>query len=270
MARRGRPRHPDLLTPREWEVLALLQEELSNEEIAQRLAITERTVKFHVSEILGKLGLQSRHEAAAWQPGDRPWWASALAPLTFLWRTVSFRGAVNAISVAGVGVVVATAVGGAVLLGVLVASNGAAREATLVEMEGRAMEPTIPQGALLLLEGEESEGPALARGDIVVFVSPGPGDRLFVKRIVGEPGETVEVRDGVVLIDGVPLDEPYVAEPTAYRYGPEQVPPAHYFVLGDNRNNSSDSHSWGMLPFTNVVGRVLQVREPAAPPTSLP
>ncbi|MGB2694396.1 MAG: LuxR C-terminal-related transcriptional regulator [Dehalococcoidia bacterium] len=87
MAKRGRPRHPDILTPREWEVLALLREELSNEQIAQRLDITERTAKYHVSEILSKLGVPTREDAARWQPeAHRPWWAAAFAPLGLLWR----------------------------------------------------------------------------------------------------------------------------------------------------------------------------------------
>ncbi len=86
MARRGRPPHPDVLTPREREVLALLREGLSNEAIAQRLGVTLAGAKYHVSEILGKLGVSTREEAARWREGERPWWASALAPLSFLWR----------------------------------------------------------------------------------------------------------------------------------------------------------------------------------------
>lgn len=85
MARRGRPRHPDILTPREWEVLALLREELSNEEIAERLNITERTARYHVSEILGKLGVSTRHEAAEWRPEEpRAWWGGAPSALPLL------------------------------------------------------------------------------------------------------------------------------------------------------------------------------------------
>lgn len=68
MARRGRPRHPDILTPREWEVLALLRERLTNEQIAERLSVTVHAVRYHVSEILSKLGVTTREEAAAWQP----------------------------------------------------------------------------------------------------------------------------------------------------------------------------------------------------------
>jgi DNA-binding CsgD family transcriptional regulator len=68
MRRRGRPPHPDVLTPREWEVLSLLRERLTNEQIAERLGITVRAARFHVSEILSKLNVSSRGEAAAWQP----------------------------------------------------------------------------------------------------------------------------------------------------------------------------------------------------------
>jgi DNA-binding CsgD family transcriptional regulator len=75
MGRRGRRPHPDILTPREWEVLALLRERLTNEQIAERLGITLDGAKYHVSEILSKLGLGSRHEAASWQPEvAKPWW----------------------------------------------------------------------------------------------------------------------------------------------------------------------------------------------------
>ena len=79
MRRRGRPKHPDILTPREWEVLALLRDRLANPEIAERLGITRDAVKYHVSEILSKLGVSSREEAALWHPSERPWWAAAVA-----------------------------------------------------------------------------------------------------------------------------------------------------------------------------------------------
>src|SRR2546426_9325133 len=82
MANRGRPRHPDILTPREWEVLELLRSGASNAQIAERLGITERTAKFHVSEILSKLGVATREEAATLALPERrrrwaawPWWA---------------------------------------------------------------------------------------------------------------------------------------------------------------------------------------------------
>src|SRR2546427_3516418 len=78
---RGRPPHPDILTPREWQVLDLLRRGLTHEQIAQRLDISSATAKYHVAEIISKLGVQTREEAAAWQPEAVPvrWWQRAIA-----------------------------------------------------------------------------------------------------------------------------------------------------------------------------------------------
>jgi DNA-binding CsgD family transcriptional regulator len=102
MAKRGRPRHPDILTPREWEVLALLREGLTNDQVAQRLGITERTAKFHVSEILSKLGVSSRQEAAAWSPDDRrSWRALVLIPFGLLRRAPTWAPPALAVAIVG-------------------------------------------------------------------------------------------------------------------------------------------------------------------------
>src|SRR5216110_1179246 len=87
MKRRGRPRHPDILTPREWEVLALLRDRLANPEIAERMGITRDAVKYHVSEILSKLGVSSREEAALWRPSERPWSPIAFVDGRVVWRS---------------------------------------------------------------------------------------------------------------------------------------------------------------------------------------
>ena len=89
MSKRGRPKHSDILTPREWEVLGHIRDGLSNEQIAERLKVTIDGVKYHVSEILSKLDVENRHDAARWaeQEHPQPWWAGALAPLVF-WRMV--------------------------------------------------------------------------------------------------------------------------------------------------------------------------------------
>jgi signal peptidase I len=93
------------------------------------------------------------------------------------------------------------------------------------------------------------------RGDVVVFRFPNQPSRDFIKRIIGEPGDTVEVRDGLVFVNGGALDEKYILEKPTYSFGPEVVPDGQYFVLGDNRNNSYDSRSWGFVPESNIVGR---------------
>jgi signal peptidase I len=114
------------------------------------------------------------------------------------------------------------------------------------------------------------------RGHVVVFKFPEDPARDFIKRVVGLPGETVEIRGKQVYIDNEPLEEPYVhfLEPPRSRdhpeyglrgearrddWGPEVVPEGHLFVLGDNRDNSRDSRFWGFLPIDQVKGRALIV-----------
>ena len=112
----------------------------------------------------------------------------------------------------------------------------------------------------------------IRRGDIIVFKYPDEPDRDFIKRVIGLPGETLELRAKKVYIDGQPLDEPYVhflepasdsQETTSFdvreRYGPVRVPEGQYFVMGDNRDNSQDSRYWGFLPRNYVKGRALMI-----------
>jgi signal peptidase I len=97
------------------------------------------------------------------------------------------------------------------------------------------------------------------RGDIIVFMPPGGRTEPYIKRVIALPGEVVSIHDGVVFVDGVPLDEPYVSSPTAWRGGTIDdslvVPEDQYFVLGDNRSNSSDSRVFGPVPRDNVIGK---------------
>jgi signal peptidase I len=112
----------------------------------------------------------------------------------------------------------------------------------------------------------------IRRGDIVVFKYPEQPERDFIKRVIGLPGETLELRNKKVYVNGNPLDEPYVhflepshpdSEVTSFdvreRYGPVTVPPDQFFVMGDNRDNSQDSRFWGFLPRHYVKGKALMI-----------
>ena len=92
-------------------------------------------------------------------------------------------------------------------------------------------------------------------GDVVVFSFPGNLERDFIKRVVAREGQTVSIHSGTVIVDGLVLDEPYLNEQWNGDFPDQTVPEGMLFVLGDNRNNSSDSRSWGMLPASLVIGR---------------
>lgn len=148
MANRGRPRYPDVLTPREWEVLELLRAGHSNARIAERLGISERTAKYHVSEILGKLGLTSREGAASWEPTRRrPWW-TAVFELPLKWSIAA--------KIAGAMLVAGSAVGLAVLAwGVLRTEEGLDRLAEDFEpapLQTRARTTAYGERVELVLE----------------------------------------------------------------------------------------------------------------------
>jgi signal peptidase I len=94
------------------------------------------------------------------------------------------------------------------------------------------------------------------RGDVIVFEPPNRPGEDYVKRIIGLPGETVEINSGQVIINGEPLTEPFQPTPGTYTMSsPVVVPEGQVFVLGDKRNNSNDSHNWGTLPVEKIVGR---------------
>ena len=122
-------------------------------------------------------------------------------------------------------------------------------------VEGASMEPTLANRALLIVDTVFTTLRPFHRGDVVVFRYPRNPNVEYVKRVIALPGETVMVAHGYVFVDGSPLEEPYLREPVRYFWGPAKVPDGSVFVLGDNRNSSSDSHVWGPLPVDLVVGR---------------
>lgn len=122
-----------------------------------------------------------------------------------------------------------------------------------------SMEPTIQIGDRVWTDKLFLRLSDLERGDIVVFDPPPPvvSDYPYIKRVIGLPGETVEVRGGKVYINGEPLEEPYIAEEPKYPYGPIPIPTGKYLVLGDNRNHSNDGHEWGLLDRDRISARAV-------------
>jgi signal peptidase I len=144
------------------------------------------------------------------------------------------------------------------------------------KVEGASMEPSLHTGQYLLINKigyARLEGTPLAfidhhggaadgylfggpqRGDVIVFRAPVQPDKDFIKRVMALPGDTIEVRGGQVLVNDQVIDEPYIRDKPPYLVPRQTVPPDHYFVLGDNRPNSSDSHVWGLVPAENLIGR---------------
>ena len=124
-----------------------------------------------------------------------------------------------------------------------------------VKVVGASMEPSLHNGQYIVVSKAAYWFHPPRRGDIIVFHSPQNEEQDIIKRVIATPGETVEIRDGTVYINGSPLDEPYIAEEPYYNLPLQKVPEDSYFVLGDNRNHSSDSHIWGVVPEGNIVGK---------------
>jgi signal peptidase I len=127
-------------------------------------------------------------------------------------------------------------------------------------IEGQSMEPNLHDGEYVLIDKISYRVHPPERGDVVVFARP--NERDFIKRVIGVPGDTVEVRGGQVWVNGRALDEPYISQPTRSEMGPTTVAPGSYFVMGDNRNNSSDSRAFGAVSQDDIVGRAWLVYWP--------
>lgn len=122
------------------------------------------------------------------------------------------------------------------------------------QVRGSSMEPTLHDGQYLVVSKLAYWLSTPKRGDVIVFHPPNGLSDDYIKRIVGLPGEQVRIRQGSVSVDGVSLEEPYVVRGGAYS-GTWTLGNDEFFVLGDNRGNSSDSHTWGTLPGQNIVGK---------------
>lgn len=130
-----------------------------------------------------------------------------------------------------------------------------------IRVEGISMEPNLHEGQFVIVNRLAYRWELPERGDIVVFRFPLNPDRRFIKRVIGLPGDTVAIQSGMVLVNDDALNEPYLAVEPRYS-GSWTIGENEVFVLGDNRNNSSDSQNWGALPLENIIGKAFLIYWP--------
>lgn len=124
-----------------------------------------------------------------------------------------------------------------------------------IRVESISMQPTLYAGDFIIVNKLAYKIGEPGRGDIIIFhYPPDPNREPYIKRVIGLPGETIRVTGGNVSVGDILLDEPYISDSPDYN-GTWEIPDDSLFVLGDNRNSSSDSHSWGMVPLENVIGK---------------
>ncbi len=135
---------------------------------------------------------------------------------------------------------------------------------TVIRVDGESMETTLHNRERLIVTVLDMKLNGPARGDVVICHYPGRKESdNFVKRVIGLPGDTIWLANGVTYVNTVPISEPYVANPDVRSYGPYTVPEGHYFVMGDNRNNSNDSRfEPGFIPRGMMIGKVRYVMWP--------
>ncbi len=133
-----------------------------------------------------------------------------------------------------------------------------------VKVEGTSMMPWLTDQERIFVNKFVYRFGEIHRGDIVVFWSPPDPSKSYIKRVIGLPGDTVEIDHGTVLVNGQVFEENYVPEQYRDRmsYGPVEVKPDHYYVLGDHRNASNDSRSWGLVGRKQIYGKAVFVYWP--------
>lgn len=130
-----------------------------------------------------------------------------------------------------------------------------------IRVDGFSMVPTLQSHQYVLVNRLAYKFGTPQAGDVIVFHYPHDPQQEYIKRVIGLPGDRVQIGDGKVMVNGQLIDEPYIAAAPLYQTE-WNVPDASLFVLGDNRNNSSDSHNWGPVPVDYVVGKAFLVYWP--------
>jgi signal peptidase I len=130
-----------------------------------------------------------------------------------------------------------------------------------IRVDGSSMVPTLQSDEFVFVNRLVYKFGSIERGDIVVFHYPGDPNQEYIKRVIGLPGDHIRVFSGNVYVNEQVIQEPYIAAAPLYQ-GEWQIPEDDVFVLGDNRNSSSDSHNWGPVPLENVIGKAVFVYWP--------
>jgi signal peptidase I len=130
-----------------------------------------------------------------------------------------------------------------------------------IRVDSYSMEPTLYKGDFVIVNKISYKLGSPGRGDVIVFHFPPNPEEQYIKRVIGLPGDRIHIAGCKVYINGEALAEPYLHVPTN-RGGNWNVPADSLFVMGDNRNNSSDSRIWGMVPFDNIVGKATVIYWP--------
>lgn len=130
-----------------------------------------------------------------------------------------------------------------------------------IRVDGFSMEPSMHSGEFVIVNKLAYKFAPVQRFDVIVFMFPRNPDQEYIKRVIGLPGDEVVIANRQVRVNGEVLDEPYILQPPTYS-GTWVVPEGSLFVLGDNRNNSSDSHNWGPVPLDYVIGKAVLIYWP--------
>ena len=120
---------------------------------------------------------------------------------------------------------------------------------------GISMEPSFYSGQRVLVSKVTYRMHQPERGDVIIFEPSNGIEEDLIKRIIARPGDTVEIKDGAVYLNDTRLNEPYIKSPPSYHLAKQEIPAGNYFVLGDNRNRSSDSHNGWVVPRQNIIGK---------------
>lgn len=130
-----------------------------------------------------------------------------------------------------------------------------------IRVDGSSMEPTLSDREFIIVNRLTYRFGEPTRGDVIVFSLSLNANREYIKRVIGLPGDRVNIAGRQVTVNGIELEEPYIADDPTYT-GSWTVPDDSLFVLGDNRNNSTDSHIWGSIDMENVIGKAMFIYWP--------